>query len=217
MERFFILDDFNTWADWDLLVMSKSITPPNVKTNYINIDGMSGTIDGTEALTGEPPYDDRTISATFWTDKGTYKERISLLDKIIAALHGRKVRIIEPDDSEHYFVGRISIKSLNNNLAYLEFTIEAICEPWRYALEPIERLVTVNGNSITVIFENNGVKTLSPELTVTGSIDITHNDETVSVTDGVYKISDLKLKYGVNAVTVSGNGSVIFRYTEATL
>lgn len=218
MERYFILDKFNTWYDWRLVLTGKDVTPPKPKTNYVNIDGMSGSLDLSEALTGEVTYNDRTVSASFWTDEGTRKDRERLLREIRIALHGKKIKIIEPDDPDHYFYGRLNITSESNIVPYAEFKIEATCEPWRYALDDTVRTIEVNSQIVTnAVIHNNGVKTLSPIITVTGSVDITYNGVKTSLTAGSYKISDIKLHQGVNIIGVSGNGSATFTYKEADL
>ncbi len=216
MERYFILDKFNTWLDWGLILTEKKISLAEPKTNYVDIDGMSGSLDLSESLTGEVTYKDRTISASFWTDKGSRKDREVLLKNITFALHGKKIKIIEPDDPDHYFYGRVKIKSYNNNLAYLEFSIEATCEPWRYALTDTVRHIDVNGNTDVVIY-NHGVKTVSPIIKVNGSVAIIYNDAKVSLTTGSYKISDVKLRRGVNTIGLRGSGEVMFTYKEADL
>ena len=218
MERFFILDNFNTWYNWRLILTGKEITPPEPKTYNVEIDGRSGSLDLSEALTGEITYNDRTISASFWTDYGTYKERAKLLRDIRTAIHGKKIKIIEPDDPTHYFIGRIKIKAEKNIIPYAEFSIEATCEPWRYSLEDTERIVEVNGQTVTdVVINNNGVKTLSPVIRITGTVNIIYNGVTTTLTDGDYKISDIKLRQGVNIIGVSGTGSATFLYKEAEL
>ena len=218
MERYFILDKFNTWYDLRLIVTAKTIPDAEPKTNYVKLDGMNGSLDLSEALTGEITYDDRTITATFWTDYGNHKNREALLQKITASLHGKKIKIIEPDDFNHYFYGRVKIKSKKNTLAYAEFTIEAVCEPWRYAIEETVRRVDVNTVAITdVVIHNNGVKTLCPVITVNNSVEITYEGRKWGLTSGVHKISDIRLRQGVNIIGVSGNGSVTFTYREADL
>ena len=218
MERYFILDKFNTWYDWRLILTGKDVTPPEPKTNYVEIDGMSGSLDLSESLTGEITYKDRIVSASFWTSEGSFKERASLLRKIVTALHGKKVKIIEPDDPTHYFYGRVAVTSVNNILPYAEFTIEATCEPWRYSIEDSVRTIEVNSQIITnAVIHNNGVKTLSPIITVVGSVDLTYNGIKTPLTYGTYKIPDIKLRQGVNVIGVSGNGSVTFTYKEADL
>lgn len=214
MERFFILDNYNTFYDWRLYLTEKSIDEPTPNTNYVTIDGMSGTLDLSEALTGEVTYQDRTISATFFTDYGDYKERGRLLRSIVASLHGRKIKIVEPDDPTHYFIGRIKITSPENTLPYATLSIEATCEPWRYAMDESIRFVTVNNDTVSVIINNNGVKSLSPDINISGTVKIVTDEVNVELTDGDYKIPDFKLKVGVNKIDVSGQGSITFKYRE---
>lgn len=217
MERYFVLDKYNTWYDWRLYLTFKDIPDAEPKTNYVNIDGMDGTLDLSESLTGGITYNDRTLTATFWTDTGNRTDREALLRKITASLHGKKIKIIEPDDPEHYLTGRVFIKNKINNLAYTEFTLEAICEPWRYAVDDVTRRVDVTSAKTDIVITNTGVKTVCPVVIVNGSVDISYKDMTTSLTSGTYKISDIKLRQGVNIISVSGYGSVTFSYREAVL
>jgi hypothetical protein len=217
MERYFILDKFNTWYDWRLILTAKDVTPPEPKINLVELDGMSGTLDLSESLSGEVTFKDRIITATFWTDQGSREDRERLLRDIRIALHGRKIKIIEPDDPDHYFYGRAVIKSTQNTLPYAEFTIEATCEPWRYNVNDTVRYISVNRDTKDLVICNNGAKTLSPVIEVTGAIDITYNGVRTYLTDGSYIISDVKLYRGVNVIKVSGEGSVSFTYKEADL
>lgn len=218
MERFFTLDKFNTFYDWDLILTDKDVTPPEPKTNYVNLDGANGTLDLSEALTGEITYEDREVVAKFWTDHGTRKDREMLLKKILTAIHGKKIKIVDPDDQEHYLYGRARVKGFVNTLPYMTLEIEATCEPWKYAIFNSYRSVEVtNGESIDLVINNNGVKTLSPVITVVGTVTIGYKGSETTLTEGSYKISDLKLYHGANVVTVSGVGSVTFEYREADL
>lgn len=214
MERFFILDKYNTWYDWGLYLTSKTIEDAEPNTKYVDIEGMSGSLDLSDALTGEITYQDRTISASFWTDTGTYKERGNLLRSIVSSLHGKKIKIIEPDDPSHYFYGRVKVKSQQNIIPYAEFSIEATCEPWRYAIDESVRYIEVNNDDVSLIINNNGVKSLNPDITVTGTVTITTDDMSVELTDGDYKISNFKLAVGANNINVSGQGTITFKYRE---
>ena len=215
--RYFVLDKFNTWYDWRLTLTSKDVTAPEVKTNYVSIDGMHGTLDLTEALTGDVLYNDRTVTASVWSDEGTFLERAALLKTITSSLHGKKVQIIEPDDPEHYFLGRIKIKNVVQDQVHIEFTIEATCEPWRYAVEETKRRVVVNNATVDAVINNNGVKALTPALIVTGTVHVTFNGNTTKLTEGTWKISDLRLAQGVNVIKLYGWGTVTFVYREADL
>lgn len=217
MERALIIDNYNTYNDWRLILTAKSVTPPQAKTKYVNLDGMNGTLDLSEALSGEIMYNDRTITASFLLTDGTFLERNIALQNIINKIHGKKLQIIDPDYPKRYFLGRVSVKSFKNILPYAEMSIEAVCEPWRYAIHDIARKVDVDGQSVDIIITNNGAKTLCPEITVTGSIEITFGDNHVALTDGSYKISELKLYHGITLIKANGTGSVVFTYREADL
>lgn len=219
MERYFILDKFNTWYDWRLICTSKDVTPPEPKTNYVDIDGMSGSLDLSESLSGEITYKDRSISATFWTDEGTRTDREKLIRDITVALHGKKIKIIEPDDPTHYFYGRVTIKATKNILPYAEISIEATCDPWRYAIDESVRKVDVNDSytETSVVINNDGVKTVCPIISVSGKVKIIYNGTSETLSTGTYQNADIKLRHGVNIIGVSGVGSVAFTYREADL
>lgn len=216
MRRYFIISNTNTWYDLRLTLTAKDTTDPEPKTNYVTLDGMSGTLDLSEALTGEVAYSDRTVTASFWTSEGTREDRDALLRRVTAEWHGKRVQIIEPDDPDHFFVGRVKVKNVQRSLVHAAFDIEATCEPWRYALHETERLVQVNGQA-SVVINNSGVKSLTPSLSVTGTVSVTVNGATSKLTAGSYQITDLRLHQGVNVVAVDGKGSVTFTYREATL
>lgn len=225
MERYFIIDKYNSWIDWHSILEDKGIGEAEPKINLVELDGRDGSLDLSEALTGEVTYKDRVVSPKFWTDYGTYKDREKLLQDITRTLHGKKVKIIEPDDPDHYFYGRIIVKSKSNNLAYATFTLEATCDPWRYAINETERVVDLDFNvSLDVVLNNYGAKTVCPEIIVdykghsVEEISFTYNGVTIPLTAGTYKISDLKLRPGATVVNVSnGYGIITFKYREADL
>lgn len=217
MKRFILFDKYNTAYDWGLVLTAKAVSDAEPKTNYQELAGVSGTIDMTESLTGEVAYSDRTLTASFSASEGTAKEREALLRKITAALHGRRVRIVEPDNPEHYLVGRVKVKNEQNSHAYSTFNIEATCEPWRYAVNESERRVDVKNNRTDVVIHNDGVRAVCPVITVAGKVNITDNGATTELTSGSYKITDIRLQPGANVIGVSGSGSVVFTYREAVL
>lgn len=216
MKRFFLFDKWNTWFDWRLVLTSKDTTAPEPKTNYVELNGADGSIDLTEALTGEVAYGDRTVAASFSMSEGTHADREAMLRDISAALHGKRVKIVEPDDIFHYFVGRTRITAVERQPAYITFTIEATCDPWRYAANEIERTVTIEG-AADVVVHNNGTKTLCPVVHVTGTVRITSGGVSTTLTDGAYRIADIRLRHGVNVIRTDGTGVVTFVYREADL
>lgn len=219
MARYFILDNFNTYYDFGLILTEKKITPSEPKTKYVELDGVDGSIDLTEALTGEIPFSDRTISMSFWTDNGTRAEREALFHDITTKLHGRKINIIEPDDPEHYYVGRIKVTPGENRIPFGEISITAECEPWRYNIEDTVRTIDFPDAYVPkqVVFINNGRKTVCPTITTEFDTVITFNGVTRHANIGTSKFSDIKFRHGTNIVTVEGYGNVTFTYKEADI
>lgn len=217
MKRFILFGKHNTAYDWGLLLTAKAVADAEPKTNYQELDGVSGTLDLTESLTGEVAYADRLLTASFSASDGTAQEREALFRKVVATIHGRRFQIVEPDNPDFYLVGRVKVKNEWHSHAFSTFDVEADCEPWRYALNESERRVTVRGAAVDVVLNNTGVKPVCPVITVAGTVNITDNSVTTELTTGSYKITDIRLQPGSNVIRVEGSGTVVFTYREAVL
>lgn len=130
--RGFTFGNIHTGTTWGLILSSKSLTPPEPKTYYVELEGRDGSLDLSESLAGEIKYKDRTLKASFILANGTRADRQQLIFSIINYLHGQKMKIVDPDDTTHYLIGRITVTDYENTLAYGTLDIEATCEPWRY-------------------------------------------------------------------------------------
>ena len=217
-ERSFWFGEYNTWKHWNCILTQKDITPPEPKTNYVELDGMSGSLDLSEALSGEVTYHDRVITATFWTCTGNYQDRARLLREIMCILCGRRMRIIEPDSYNGFYYGRVRVTSITNTQAYAEFSIEALCDPWLYdEFQRIEYRIALEDGTNEWAYYNWGVKTVCPEIEVEGNVILTCNGITTEATTGRYKITTFKLFPGENTILVSGQGTVTLTVQEATL
>lgn len=210
-------DTWHTGRDWKLTLNAKTLDPPEPKTNYISVEGRDGDIDVSEALTGEIRYQNRTASFDFIMTEGTHAEREQLLTEIIGILHGRKRQIILPDDPDHYMIGRCTVKSVQNTMAYGTFSVEANCEPWKYRVIPTVRTTVLTAEKFEFPCVNVGVRTVIPEITVAGTVNIEFGTLKVSLSDGTYLVTDLKFKTGINLLILSGSGTVTITYREAVL
>lgn len=219
MERCFLFGDYNTWSNWGLILTKKTdLEPPQVKANYVDLEGMSGSLDLTEALSGEPTYEDRIFSAFFCACDSSYEKRRGLLSEIISAIHGRKMKIVEPDDLNHYLYGRMAVRNVNHTVSYSDFSVEMRCDPWRYAHNETVQTISVNSDAPTDIrIFNNGRKTVCPDILVSGQVTFTCCGVTSSATNGRYKVSTFKLYQGENVIQVSGSGTLTLTYREAVL
>lgn len=208
--------EFNTAEDWDLILNAKSLTPPEPKTTYVSVEGRDGDLDLSETLTGEIRYNNRSASFTFLLTEGTYSEREELIDQIMSAVHGKRLDIIDPDRPDYYLDGRCTMTSRSNNKAYGSITIEANCNPWFFAKTETRRAFTISSET-SIALTNNGGKTLTPEVVVTGSVTLAFDGSSVSLSAGTYKLTGLKLKTGSTVITANGSGTVTFVYREGVL
>lgn len=216
-ERGILFDNYHTAKNWYMILNAKSLTPPEPKTNYVTVDGRNGDLDLSEALTGEITYENRDAEFTLISTHGTYTDREKIITQMVGILHGRKHRIVLPDDLDHYLIGRCTISDITNNLSYCELTIEATCEPWKYAKRAVGRVFETQAIPSDIMCVNDGVKTITPELTVTGTIRLITDTVDITLTDGKYKLPDFKLYAGKNIAQLSGDGTLSITYQEAIL
>lgn len=213
-ERFVVINGINTYFEWGLILTEKNIPFPEPKIYTVDIDGLNGAIDLTEALTGETCYKNRTIDLAFWTDSGSRADRDRLRQRITYALHGKTVKMIEPDDPDHYFAGRIQLGEWSNKIPYATLKMSALCDPWRYAVNESVRQITGSG---LVVINNQGIKTVCPEIAVSTAAVLQLNGDTYALNPGKHRNSKFKLSQGINIVNVETSGTVTFTYQEATL
>lgn len=126
--------EYHTANDWNLIQEKKELSVPEPKTIYLDIDGRNGSIDLSESLTNDIKYKDRTLSCTYILIGGTCSQRIVSIDSIINTIHGKRLNIIDDDFPNYYLVGRVTVKSYENNKSYSKLSIEAKCEPYMYSL-----------------------------------------------------------------------------------
>ena len=130
--------DRNTWKDWHLMPETRPvINPPGAKTEYVNIPGMDGALDFTEALAGIK-YENRVGSWKFWVmnDYGKpnyeYSYWYELYSSILEYIHGRRLLIWSEDDPEYCYYGRLSMNEWASEKDWSKITIDYIIEPYKY-------------------------------------------------------------------------------------
>ena len=209
--------DYHTYEDWKLILNAKNISPPSPKIVKVQVDGRDGDINLSRTLTGEMKYSNREASFTFLVTEGSQEEREELINSIVNLLHGNELKIIEPDDLDHYLIGEIVVTKTTNDKAYGTIEISADLEPYRYSISEVNRTITASETKVDVVLNNTGRKTVTPTLTVDGSINLEFGSSSASLETGTYKLSNLNLRSGGTVVTISGTGSVVFTYREAVI
>lgn len=210
-------DDYHSADDWDLILNSKTINPPTPKYVTVEVDGRDGNLDLSEALTGEVKYNNREASFGFILAEGSQSDREDLISTIVNAIHGKRKKIVEPDDPDHYLIGRCTVGEITNTRAYGTLFVSVDCEPYRYALTETVRTITATSTATEVVLTNNGRKTVVPTIVVTGSVSVEFDNTTTTLSDGSYKIASLTLKTGSKILKIKGSGTIVFSYREGVL
>lgn len=216
-KRSIIFDNYDTAVDglWTLAACVLSEAEP--LTNFIDVPGrLDGPLDASTALTGDVQYKPRTLSTRFESSEGTRLERKAHIDHLVNRLHGQRVKIVLPDDAEHYLIGRLSVKPEYNDLAHASVAVSAVCEPWKYENEETVYEVTASGDTTSVTLEN-ARRPACPVLTVQGAVRLEYDGNSYALNEGIHQLPSLYITQEGQTVKVSGNGSVTFTYRKAVL
>lgn len=220
MERYIILEDLetgnriNTYDDWKLILGHKEISMPSPKTNYIDVEGADGTLDLTEAVTGETKYNDRTLKYPF-TLLNKFMDLPAKVSEIANCIHGKKFKIYNYDDLDFYYIGRVSINEFKTSQATGTITLEAICEPYKYKRDITTITSEING--LKTILVTNMRKRVIPTITTDSEMQITFNDNTYTISKGTHEFLNICFGSGTHELTITGNGTITLQYQEASI
>lgn len=124
-------DKKHSYWDWNLMLKEAPVvSPPKPKTKLIDIPGIDGSLDLSEALTGKIHYEMRNITCTFFLmcDRERWP---SLYTEILNHLHGKKVEIVLDNDPEYIYTGRAEISSWTPGQHVAEVVIKAKVAPYK--------------------------------------------------------------------------------------
>lgn len=126
----------HTYQDFGLIPTSRPvINPPSPNLSYVEVPGVSGSLDITEAISGNITYADRTGSFEFYVVKGRNWSQV--YETVMSYLHGKRLHLILDDDKNYFYVGRISVNQWksdkNNSYIVLDYQLE----PYKYEVTTV--------------------------------------------------------------------------------
>lgn len=139
----------NTFNDWHLFSVNRPfVAPPLPKTRYVDVLGMSGSLDYTEAPNKIPKYADREGSWEFImlnpgdvpeysiADQGSYKYNwASRYSEIMAYLQGRRFdSIMLEDDWQYKYRGRVWVNEYRSDPGWGRIVLNYRLEPFKYLI-----------------------------------------------------------------------------------
>lgn len=149
----------DTYSDWHLVPESRPVVPmPEVNTNYVDVPGMSGSIDLTEYLTGYPTYKNRTGSLKFHVLNGYNPWQVTY-HNIANYLHGKEAAMMLEDDPNYYYFGRFTVQSWtsNNDGTWSDVEIGYTLDPYKYYNQPRVITATVTSSDQTFYINTDNI------------------------------------------------------------
>ena len=126
-------DGKDTYTEYGLLLASKSISLPEVRTNMIDVPGRDGLLDASEVLTGEVTYKNRTITLKLTgVDTVSGKKWPATISDFCNKVHGKRVKVTFPEDTTHYYSGRCSVGKVGLVKMMQTIPVTVDCDPWKY-------------------------------------------------------------------------------------
>jgi phage-related protein len=203
----------HSYKDLKLILTSKEIGSPAVKTNKVDIPGADSALDLTDYF-GEPKYEDVTHKFEFTTIE-PQSDFLTQYSTIKNAIHGKKVRIILDDDPAFFYWGRCYVSAFTNEKGIGTISVDCECEPYKYKLKATVVTQTVSGTKVITL--TNSRKRAVPTITTTASMTIAFGNGSWANGAGTFTLPELELAEGNNTVTVTGTGTITFRWQEGAL
>lgn len=206
----------HTADDWGLVMSEKIIGTPDVKLKTIDLADRDGVLDYTDALLGVPAYGTRGLSFTFeYLD--SLDEWTRLFTEVRNMLHGRRMKILEPDDPDYFYLGRVTVGDPSGGRVKV-FSVDVMADTWKYKATGETTIREVVAASKTIILPNDW-RPVTPTITTTGAVTFEFGGVNYSIAGaGTFQFPKIRLAYGSNRITiVSGSGEITFKYQEGAI
>ena len=208
-----LFDTFHSFDNFALILTSKTIGQPIVKTEYVEVLGADGQLDLTEAF-GEVKYLNRKLTFVFSIFEDA-NEWAAAYSRVLNNLHGKKMKIVLDDDPDFYYIGRVTVSDYVSSKRIGNITIEVDAEPYKY--KQILTIVTRTVNGTLNMDYYNLRKSVVPKFVTTAQVQITHNGNTYTIGSGTHIIPNIIFTRGTNTLTLSGTATVAVHYQEGDL
>mgnify|MGYP007055152142 FL=1 len=214
-------DGKDTYTEYGLLLASKSISLPEVRTNMIDVPGRDGLLDASEVLTGEVTYKNRTIILNLTgVDTVSGKKWPATISDFCNKVHGKRVKVTFPEDTAHYYSGRCSVGEVGLVKMMQTIPVTVNCDPWKYK----NAKTTVSRSDLGTVYKQlslpNERRPVIPTITVAQDTTLLWGSSTINISAGDHILPAIRLAAGSNtlkAKVASGTGSITVTYQEASL
>lgn len=201
-----------------LIQQSVKISPALPKTNFIDIVGMDGAIDATNAL-GETNYSNREIEWKYALYPG--EDWFAKQSEVSNALNGILCNIVLDEEKGWYYRGRVSVEDYDIDRLLRTITVKAVCFPWKMKVAE----TTVSRADLSTSYKQlqlpNERRPVVPTITVAQDTTLLWQGNTYTINAGTHRLPDIQLQAGDNILKAKvpdlDTGSITVEYQEASL
>lgn len=228
-EESFTFGEYNS-MDNRMFVATREAPTPEEREIVESVPYMQGVYDFSQLNGGERYFDNREITYQVMLFEQDYPTRKYAEQEIKRQLMPLGIQpFYDSHDNGYHWLGKCKSVSVDDDEAKgtLSCSIVFDCYPfaiyneaegsdiWDDVYFPHwifqETKYTVNGSQSISLF-NIGSKSAECELIVTGTVNVSGSFGTLNLTVGNYKDTQLVLAMGENKLTLSGNGTIEFKF-----
>ncbi len=227
MQHSVTIGGHNTYKEWGMVPQSRlHVSPPEVKTNYIDVPGADGQLDYTTVLTGSVRYGRRTGSWEFWLKPG--ERWMDIYTDILMNVHGKEQRIYLTDDPDFFYQGRVSVNDWTSEEQNSKIVLDYNLDPYKYGLDSTKDIdwlwndlfsnviyygtFDVDGSMARNLI-NPGIKDAVPTFICSSAMTVNFKAKDYSLVAGENRNENIVLKHGNNHMTFKGTGRVTVDYS----
>lgn len=207
----------HTGYDWDLIMSEKAVGTPEPRVVKVDMADRDGELDLSEVMRGRVSYKNRALSFSFicTAHQSTWAD---LRAEIAGFIHGKRLKIVDPDTPNHYYIGRCTLHEptyKGEAIMFLKVTVDA--DPYR--LSNAETNVSKSVSAGDIVSLINSTMPVVPTITVSADMTITFGSFSSSLASGsTYEIPEITLENGTNTISITaGSGTISFTYRQGAI
>lgn len=200
-------------ADLRLIQQSVKITPAKPRLNLLDVPGMNGKVDLTEANGVGVTYENRELVWVFALYPGMdWAETRRAVEN---ALNGKAFDIELDEERGWLYHGRVELTDYEVDQVLKRITVRADCNPYKVKTEESTMAVELTEAEQQIV-PDFGSMTLIPEITNTDACSLTWAGHTFQMEAGTHQFPEMYVA-GKQSFIVSGTGSLTIKWLEGSL
>lgn len=212
--------EIHSFNDLGLLLSKVEISPAKPKTHYVDIPSGDSSADLTN-VHGEVKYSIRDMKFTFTmnpagdTSEAGWEAKKTEISNLLNGVHFDRITLDK--DPEYFWQGRCTVDSWQSNKIIRTLVVSAKVFPYKYKQTGTVKEFNLSSTAQTVTI-HNARKSVIPEIECSDdNCIVAVGGYSVSMKAGTHRFLEIQFVQGNNAVTISGTGTITFRFREGDL